>query len=205
METLMGKVVSGFSMSLDGFIAGPGDDVQQVFSWYFSGDTEFRFPGVGGRWAMKVSKASAQVLQQAVDAAGALVTGRRQFDNTNGWDGTHPVNVPVFVVSHRAAPAEWLKAHPGAPFTFVPEGVEAAIAQAQKVAGDKNVIVDGASIVQQAIRARLVDEVSVDLVPVLLGQGVRYFDNLGPQPIRLERIRTVEGRGVTHLLFRLVK
>ena len=140
----MGRVASGFSMSLDGFIAGPGDDVRQVFSWYFSGDTEFRFPGVGDRWAMKVSKASAQVLQEAMDAAGALVTGRRQFDNTNGWDGCHPANVPVFVVSHRPAPAEWLKAHPNAPFTFVPEGVEAAIARAQKVARDKTVIVDGA-------------------------------------------------------------
>ena len=201
----MGRVASGFSMSLDGFIAGPGDDVRQVFSWYFSGDTEFRFPGVGDRWAMKVSKASAQVLQEAVDAAGALVTGRRQFDNTNGWDGCHPANVPVFVVSHRPAPAEWLKAHPNAPFTFVPEGVEAAIARAQKVAGDKTVIVDGASIVHQAIRAGLVDEVAIDLVPVLLGQGVRYFDETGPTPIRLEHIRTVEGAGVTHLQFRVVK
>ena len=201
----MGKVATGFSMSLDGFIAGPGDDVQQVFAWYFSGDTEFRFPGVGDRWSMKVSKASAQRLQETVNSTGALVTGRRQFDLTNGWDGCHPLNVPVFVVTHRPVPEEWLRAHRDAPFTFVPEGVEAAIKKAQKVARDKTVVVDGASIVQQAIRAGLVDEISVDLVPVLLGQGVRYFDNLAPAPIRLERIHIVEGTGVTHLSFRVVK
>ena len=92
----MGKVGTGFSMSLDGFIAGPGDDVQQVFKWYGCGDTEFRFPG-GDRWVMKVSRRSADLLQETVDSAGALVTGRRQFDNTNGWDGRHPLDVPVFV------------------------------------------------------------------------------------------------------------
>lgn len=201
----MGKVGTGFSMSLDGFIAGPGDDVQQVFRWYFSGDTEFSFPGAGDRWSMKVSSASAQVLQETVAAAGALVTGRRQFDITSGWDGRHPLDVPVFVVTHRPAPQEWRDSHPDAPFTFVSEGVVAAIEKAQKVAGDKMVVVDGASIVQQAIRAGLVDEIGVELVPVLLGQGVRYFDNLGREPIQLELTRAVEGTGVTHLRFRVVK
>jgi dihydrofolate reductase len=200
----MGKVGTGFSMSLDGFIAGPGDDVQHVFKWYGSGDTEFRFPGAAGM-TVKVSAASARMLQELVDSAGALVTGRRQFDNTNGWGGSHPANVPVFVVTHREPPPDWLREHPDAPFTFVHEGVEAAIERAQKVAGGKLVIVDGANVVQQAIRAGLIDEIGIELVPVLLGSGVRYFDNLGDTPIQLEQISTVEGNGVTHLRFRVLK
>jgi dihydrofolate reductase len=200
----MGRVGVGFSMSLDGFIAGPGDDVQEVFKWYGSGDTEFKFPG-GEGMVVKVSRASASALQEVVNSAGALVTGRRQFDNTDGWGGSHPLNVPVFVVSHREAPQDWLKKHPGAPFTFLKDGVEDAIERAQKVAGAKNVIVDGAQIVQQAIRAGLVDDIGVELVPVLLGAGVRFFDNLRPEPIQLERTKIIEGTGVTHLRFRVVK
>ena len=194
----MGKVVTGFSTSLDGFIAGPGDDVQHVFKWYGNGDTEYQFPG-GMR--VKVSPASAAVLHGRVSTAGALVTGRRQFDNTHGWGGRHPVDVPVFVVTHEA-PAAWVSKD-GTPFTFVTGGVEAAIAQAQAVAGDKVVIVDGANVVQQAIRAGLVDEIGIDLIPVLLGQGVRYFDHLGPHPIELEQIELIEAPGVTHMRFRV--
>jgi dihydrofolate reductase len=200
----MGKVGTGFSMSLDGFIAGPGDDVQHVFQWYYSGDTEFKFPG-GDGMVVKISAASAEMLRTVVQSAGALVTGRRQFDNTNGWGGSHPINVPVFVVTHRGAPQDWIRAHPQAPFTFVSDGVESAIAQAQKVAGAKNVIVDGANVVQQAIRAGLVDEIGIELVPVLLGGGVRYFDNLGSKPIQLEQTQAVQGIGVTHLRYRVVK
>ena len=196
----MGKVVTGFSTSLDGFIAGPGDDVQHLFKWMSSGDTAYHFPG---GMTVKVSPASAEVLHGRVRAAGALVTGRRQFDNTHGWGGRHPVDVPVFVVTHEA-PAAWLSKE-GTPFTFVTEGVEAAIAQAQAVAGDKVVIVDGANVVQQAIRAGLVDEIGIDLIPVLLGQGVRYFDHLGPHPIELEQIELTEAPGVTHMRFKVKK
>lgn len=191
-------------MSLDGFIAEPDDSVQHVFKWYGSGDTEFRFPGMGGM-LVKVSAASAKMLQEICDSAGAMVTGRRQFDLTNGWNGSHPLNVPIFVVTHRGAPQEWIQEHPDAPFRFVPDGVESAVRQAQNVAGSKNVIVDGASIVQQALRAGLVDEIGVELVPVLLGSGIRYFDNLGPRPVELEQTAVIQGTGVTHLRFRVVK
>lgn len=200
----MGSVGTGFSMSLDGFIAGPNDDVQHVFKWYSSGDTEFRFPG-GEGMVVKISAASAEMFREVCRSAGALVTGRRQFDMTNGWDGSHPLNVPVFVLTHRGVPEEWVRQHSGAPFTFVGAGVESAIEQARKVAGEKNVIVDGANVVQQAIRLGLIDEIGVELVPVLLGQGVRYFDHLGPEPVHLEQTGIVEGIGVTHLRFRVVK
>jgi dihydrofolate reductase len=191
--------MTGFSTSLDGFIAGPGDNVEQVFNWFFSGDTEFKYPG---GMTLKISAASAKLLQEIVDGAGVLVTGRRQFDLTKGWGGKHPLDVPIFVVTHNVPQGPFPE---GAPYTFVTDGVESAIKQAQVVAGDKNVIVDGASIVQQALKAGLIDEFGVDLVPVLLGDGVRFFDHLGSTPIQLESIGVVEGIGVTHLRFRVVK
>lgn len=197
----MGKVVTGFSMSLDGFIAGPDDDVQHLFKWYFNGDTEIPFPD--GRTVVKVSPASAAHIQDVHFQLGAMVTGRRMFDLTNGWGGKHPLNIPIFVVTH-TVPQEWANKE-GSPFTFVTDGVESAIEQARAVAGDKNIGVDGASISQQAIKAGLVDEVGVDLMPVLLGEGVRFFDHLGTEPIELERMEVIEGTGVTHLRFRVVK
>jgi dihydrofolate reductase len=195
----MGKVITGFSTSLDGFIAGEGDRIDEVFSWLSSGDTEYTVPN--GRKVFKVSQASADYLWTLYESIGALVTGRWQFDLTKGWGGQHPLNVPVFVVSHRPPP----KLEKDSVFTFVTEGVGHAIAMAREVAGNKNVAVDGANIVQQAIKAGLVDEIGMDLVPFLLGKGVRYFDHLGDIPIELERIQIVEGTDVTHLRFRVVK
>ena len=112
------------------------------------------------------------------------------------------MDVPVFVVSH-TVPQEWV--YEGSPFTFVTDGLESAVEQAKAVAGDKDVGVGAASIVQQCIRAGLLDEIHIDLVPVLLGGGVSLFDHLGIGPIDLERTRVIEGAGVTHLTFRVVK
>jgi dihydrofolate reductase len=132
-----------------------------------------------------------------------LVTGRRTFDLTRGWGGRHPLDVPVFVVSHTVPQEEWV--YEGSPFTFVTDGLESALEQAKAIAGDKDVGVVGASLVQQCIRAGLLDEIHLDLVPVLLGDGVRLFDHLGTDPIELESTRVIEGAGVTHLTFRVVK
>jgi dihydrofolate reductase len=131
-----------------------------------------------------------------------LVTGRRTFDLTGGWGGKHPLDVPVFIVTH-TVPREWN--YEGSPFTFVTDGLESAVEQARAVAGDKDVGVIGASLVQQCIRAGLLDEIHIDLVPVLLGDGIRLFDHLGTEPIELESTRVIEGAGVTHLTFRVVK
>lgn len=194
----MGGVVTGFSVSLDGFLARPDDDVVRLFRWYGSGDTAVTLPG---GLTVNVSAASAAHLQQVHLQIGALVTGRRMFDLTNGWGGTHPLAVPVFVVTHAVPDAPNLV---GSPFTFVTDGVARAIERARAVAGERNVAVDGASIAQQAIRAGLVDEVGVDLVPVLLGAGIRFFDNLGDEPIDLEPISVIAAPGVTHLRYRVV-
>ena len=196
----MGKVIAGATVSLDGFIARPDDTVGPLFDWYGTGETEVRPPG--GDWLWKVSPASAAHLRELLATTGALVIGRRTFDITGGFGGQHPFAVPVFVVTH-AAPQNW--AHPDAPFTFVTEGVERAVALAKATAGDKNVAVGMASLVRQCLQAGLLDEIGIDLAPVLLGAGVRYLDALGADPIPLERIRTVEGSGVTHLRFRVAR
>ena len=204
----MGKVRTGHSVSLDGFIAGPNDGPEapmgvggeRLLAWYASGDTEYGLPGT--EMVFRVSPQSAELLRETHETTGALVTGRRTFDLTNGWGGGHPLGVPVFVVT-RAVAQEWV--YEGSPFTFVTDGLESAVERARAVAGGKDVGVIGASLVQQCIRAGLLEEVHVDLVPVLLGGGVRLFDHLGTEPIELESTRVIEGAGVTHLTFRVVR
>ena len=107
------------------------------------------------------------------------------------------------MIAPRGAPQEWVKE--GSPFAFVTDGVESAIRQAKKAAGDKDVVVCTASILQQCLNAGLMDEIQIDLVPVLLGGGVRLFDHLGAEPIELERTRVVEAPGVTHLIYRVIR
>lgn len=206
----MSKVTVELSMSLDGFIAGPndspenglGDGGERLFKWYNSGDTDFAVPGTD--MAFKISRASAELLQEVWPRIGASVTGRRTFDIAHGWGGNPPggAGAQYFVVTH-IVPQEWVKE--GSPFTFVTDGVESAIEKAKQAAGGKNVDLMGASIVQQCIKAGLVDEIQIDLAPVLLGGGVSLFDYLGIGPIELKCIRVVEGLDVTHLRFRIVK
>jgi dihydrofolate reductase len=112
------------------------------------------------------------------------------------------LGVPTFVVTH-TVPQQWV--YEGSPFTFVTEGVQSAVEQARAVAGDKDVAVGAASIVQQCIRAGLLEEIHLDLVAVLLGKGIRLFDHLGTGPIELESTRVIVAPGVTHLTFRVVK
>ncbi len=203
----MGKVTMGLSMSLDGFIAGPndgpgsplGDGGERLFAWYSGGDTEYRLPGT--EMVFKVSPQSAELLREVHRTMGALVTGRRTFDIANGWGGRPPLGVPTLVVTH-TVPQEWV--YEGSPFTFVTDGVESAVEQAKAVAADKDVAVGAASIAQQCIRAGLLDEVHINLVPVLLGNGIRMFEHLGTTPIELESARVIEAPGVTHLTFRVV-
>ncbi len=198
----MGTVGAGFSMSLDGFIAGPNDDVQRLFAWMFSGDTDVKVSMGDRDMDLKVPAQSAGRFKEETRTIGAIVSGRRMFDVAGAWGGKHPMDVPVFVVTH-TVPQEWVKE--GSPFTFVTDGVESAIEQARKVAGDKNVGVGGANVMQQCLKAGLLDEIGIDLVPVLLGQGVRLFEHPGIEPIELERTSVTETPGVTHLMFRVVK
>jgi dihydrofolate reductase len=196
----MGKVSFNMSMSLDGFVAGPNDEVDQIFKWYFSGDTEFPFPG--SDFVFKVSRASAERLNEARKTVGAIVTGRRNFNIAGAWGGKPPLGVHHFVVTHNI-PQEWVKE--GSPFTFVTDGVESAVEQAKEIAGDKDVVISSANIMRQALKAGLLDEINIDLVSILLGEGIRLFEHLGIEPIELEIKSVVEGDGVTHLQYAVLK
>jgi len=197
----MATVLAGFTMSLDGFIANPDDSTEGLFDWFDSGDTEVVLPN--GKMTVRVSPATAMVLRDLWQTVGAFVTGRRMFDIAHGWGGSHPLNVPTFVVSHSIPelPEGWPR--DDVPFTFVTDGLENAIEQAKKVAGEKLVILAGANVAQQALKAGLLDEIEIDLVPVLLGRGIRLFEYLGVEPIKLERTIVVLAPDVTHLRFRV--
>jgi dihydrofolate reductase len=203
----MGKVVFNMTMSLDGFVAGPndgpdnglGDGGDALFKWYFSGDTEI--PISDGNMVLKVSAQSAELLKEALAAYGAGVWGRRTFDIARAWGG-HPPGSPAFIVTH-TVPQEWV--YEGSPFIFVTNGVESAIRQAKQAAGEKDVVICTASILQQCLNLGLMDEIHIDVAPLLLGKGVRLFDHLNIGPTELESIRAIEAPGVTHLGFRVVK
>ena len=203
----MGKVVFNMTVSLDGFVAGPKDSPENVlgdggdalFKWYFSGDTEV--PISDGNMVLKVSPQSAELLNESMGNYGAGVWGRKTFDIAHGWQG-HPPGSPAFIVTH-AVPQEW--SYEGSPFIFVTNGIESAIRQAKQAAGDKDVVICTASILQQCLNLGLMDEIHVDVVPLLLGKGVRLFDRLNIEPIELESIRVVAAPGVTHLGFRVLK
>lgn len=194
----MGTVTMQASMSLDGFIADPSDAVGPLFDWYGNGDVEFT--GADPDRVFHVSAASAEYLREAWADAAAGVIGRRLFDITNGWNGRPPVGEAVFVVTHRP-PTDW--DFPDAPFTFVTDGVASAVAQAKAFAGDRVVSVNPGNVGGQAVAAGLVDEVRVDLVPVVFGAGVRYFGDYAGSPLLLENPRVVQGDRVTHLHYRL--
>jgi dihydrofolate reductase len=198
----MGTVGAGFSMSLDGFIAGPNDDVERLFGWMFMGETEVKLSTGERDIDLKVSAESAEFFEHPAHSIGAIVSGRRMFDVAGAWGGKHPLDVPIVVLTH-TIPQEWAKE--GSPFTFVTEGLAQAIAKAQQIAGEKSVGVGGADITRQCLKAGLLDEIQIDLVPVLLGSGVRLFEQLGIEPIELECTKVVEAPGVTHLSFRIIK
>lgn len=203
----MGKVVFNMTMSLDGFVAGPndspenglGDGGDKLFEWYFSGNTEV--PISDGNMVLRVAPQSAELLQAAFANYGAGVWGRKTFDIAHAWGG-HPPGSPCFIVTH-TVPQEWV--YEGSPFTFVTDGVESAVQQAKQVAGEKDVVICTASILQQCLNAGLMDEIHVDMAPLLLGKGVRLFDHLQIEPTALEPIHVITAPGVTHLGFRVIK
>ena len=181
------------SMSLDGFIAGPnegpdnglGDGGHRLHEWALSG------PPVG-------------VNRQVVDefmSTGAVVAGRRTFEPAGGWGGDHHDGVPIFIYS-RHEPGIDIGQWPLV--TYAPD-VETVFSEARRAAGERNVLVHGAAIAQLALAAGLLDELEIHVVPVLFGQGRRLFDNLEAGQIELERTRVLEGEGVTHMHYRVVR
>ena len=186
----MGQVMFGLSVSVDGFIAGKNDDVSEVFAWF------------ANAWERLY-----EVAGDPLNDAGAVIMGHRSFnqiDSDQGWvfpDGTAP-DWPVIVL--QSQPREPVKKGK-TQFYFVTDGIASAVAKAQELAGAKYVALHGASAVQQALKAGLLDEFHMNIAHVLLGEGVRLFDHFGSEPIHLEHLRTLETPGATHISFRVVK
>jgi dihydrofolate reductase len=204
----MTKLIVELSISLDGFVAGPndapdnplGDGGQRLFDWYQSGDTGLALPGTD--MTFRVHRTSAEFLREHWSTYGSGIAGRRTFDIAKAWGGQPPVDGPMFIVTHQP-PQEWMDS--GSPYTFVTDGVESAVRQAIAAANGRNVTISTASIAQQCLNAGLLDEIHLDLAPVLLGSGVRLFDHLKVAPVELEQIRVVETPDVTHLHYRVLR
>jgi dihydrofolate reductase len=195
----MSRVVTGASVSLDGYIAGPNETgFEHLFAWYSAGDRPF--PSTHPEIAFNLTATDQRYLREYVDGVGVLVVGRRLFNLTDGWGGVHPLDRPVVVVTHEAPPG-WVSAHPHAPFTFATDGLSNAIGRARQIAGEKNVGVAAGNLASQCLALDLIDEVWLDLVPVLLGEGVPYFDQFSGDPVELDGPDVTEGTRVTHLRY----
>ena len=216
----MARLTLDISMSLDGFIAGPNQTLEQPLGEGGEGLHEWAFRLASWREPHGLSGgetnvADDEVVAETLQATGAVVMGRRMFSggkgpwaddpNTDAWWGDNPpFHVPVFVLTHH--PRETVIKEGGTSFTFVTDGIEAALEQARAAAGDKDVsLAGGADVVQQYLSAGLLDELQIHLAPLFLGGGVRLFDMLGPDPIELEATRVIESPTVTHLRYRVVK
>jgi dihydrofolate reductase len=213
----MTQLTLDISMSLDGFIAGPNPTVEEPL-------------GEGGEqlheWVIKLASwreahgreggetnVDDEIMRETLPAAGAIVMGRRMFSGGEGpweddpkadgwWGDDPPFGMPVFVLTHHVR--ETVEKQGGTSFTFVTDGPEAALERAREAAGDRNVAIGGgANVVQQYLRAGLLDEMQLHVVPILLGGGVRLLDGL--DPLQLEVTRVVESPAVTHLRYRVIK
>jgi dihydrofolate reductase len=215
----MGKLKLDISMSLDGFVAGPnatleqplGEGGERLHEWIFGLAAWRERHGLEGG----TTNVDDEVLEESLRDTGAVVMGRRMFSGGEGpwegdpraegwWGDDPPFRAPVFVLTHHAR--EPVTKQGGTSYTFVTDGIEAALEQSRAAAGDKDVaLAGGASVAQQCLEAGLLDAVQIHVAPVLLGGGVRLFDQLGGGAVQLEGTRVLESPAVTHLRYRVVK
>jgi dihydrofolate reductase len=216
----MSKLRCQITMSLDSYVAGPnqslenplGEGGEQLHNWAFPTKT---FRSLHEADADGETGVNDDVLREAFENLGATIMGRNMFggpvrgpwgrDPWKGWWGDNPpYHHPVFVLTHHAR--EPLPMQGGTTFNFVTDGIESALAQARKAAGGKDVMLaGGASVVQQYLAAGLLEELEIHIVPLLLGGGERLLDHLDASKIRLEPVRTLAGPGVAHLKYRVSK
>lgn len=193
----MSKVISGISMSLDGFVTGPNVTREQQL-------------GDGGevlhQWLTQPDPLDTELLEGMGERLGSILMGRRSYDlaeGDGGWgDGGPAGPAPCFVLTHNPPAPETVRAP--SVFTFVTDGIQSAVEQAKAAAGDRVVGVHGASAAQQCLAAGLMDEIQINVVPVLLGSGTRLFDQLGGQ-IRLERPQVIDSPNATHLRYKVLR
>ncbi len=215
----MARLICNISISLDGFVAGPNPSLERplgeggdlLHEWAFAATSWRESHGLEGGEA----NADSEVIEESLRATGAVVMGRKMFSGGEGrweddprargwWGEDPPFHVPVFVLTQHAR--ETLVMEGGTSFAFVTGGIEAALEQARAAAGDKDVaLAGGASVVQQYLKAGLLDELHIHLAPVLLGDGVSLFDRLGIDAVGLETTRVIASPSVTHLRFDVPK
>lgn len=194
----MSSVVLYMSMSVDGFIAGPHDGPGQglgvggecLHAWLSPGGVD---PG-----SHRPADGPGAAVFDELMATGAVITGRRTFEFAGGWDGDHHDGVPILVLT-RTPPAEPAPGHA----QYVTDGIASCVAQAKAAAGDRNVLLHGAAVAQECLKAGLLDEMELQLMPVLLGQGRRLFDAMPPDHHELDLVRSREGAGVQYLRYRV--
>jgi len=190
----MGKVVLDMSISRDGFAAGPdvtihqpmGKSGERLHKWLFAGKTEV----------------DSQIISTIFETSGAVIVGGQTYNvaANEAWGGISPFLMPAFVVT-QTIPEQKIDG-----FTYVTDGIESALSQAQKTAGEKNVwIMGGANLSQSLIKAGSLDEMHIHIVPVLMGNGIRLFENIGSKHIELVRTEMIGSHGATHLFFRVLK
>ena len=213
----MAKLRLDISISLDGYVAGPnpseedplGVGGEQLHEWALGLEAWRKPHGLEGG---EVNE-STQVMEESQANLGATVMGRNMFGGDGSWDAKPwdgwwgeepPFHMPVFVLTHHER--EPLVKEGGTTFTFVTDGIESALAQAEEAAGGKDIaLAGGADVAQQFLRAGLVDEMQLHVAPVLLGGGRRLLDNLEGANLELECVRVLSAPGVTHLKYRIVK
>jgi dihydrofolate reductase len=207
------------TMSLDGFVAGPnasledplGEGGERLHEWAFAAQSWREQHGRSGGEDSEDSR----IIEEAIKATGAVIMGRKMFSggegpweddpNADGWWGDDPpFHVPVFVLTHHAREPKPMEG--GTTFNFVAEGIESALEQGRAAAGEKNVaIAGGANVAQQYLKAGLLDEMQIHVAPMLLGGGVRLFeDHAGAKLPEVEATRVAESPAVTHLTYRIL-
>ena len=198
----MSTVVMHNVVSVDGFIADENDDVGPLHEWYYNGDIPLT-EGGGAELVVehrfKVSAASAEYVRPMWDGMGTTMMGRHLFDLANGWDGKPPAGDHIVVVSHRPEPEGW---HPEASYHFV-DNVTAAVEKAKELAGERTVAVNAGDVGGQVLAAGLVDEVAMDVVPVVFGSGKRYFGQVDGQHLLEDPHVVIQGDRVLHLRFKV--
>jgi len=189
----VGKIVMSMSMSLDGFIAARNDSPDQPLGEDGDRLHEWLFRNAGAEYN--------KVIGGATRSLGAVIIGRRTYDNARvAWGGHGPVEgVPSFVLTHD------IPGETGSLMTFVTDGIESSLKKAKAVAGHKSIDIMGANVQQQFLKAGLIDRIEIDLVPVLLGEGVRLFDHLGAQHVGLRQLEVSEGDQVIHITYSVMK
>jgi dihydrofolate reductase len=198
----MGRLIADMSVSLDGYITGPDDRPEAplgeggdvLHEWYFR-----EYPGPDGRPA----RAFDEVFEQMRETHGALLMGRRSYDIAGGWGEEPPFRIPVVVLTHQSHPT--LAKTGGTTFTFVTDGLMSGVRQALAAAGDRAVGVHGGDVTRQCLRAGLLDELILHVVPVLLGAGNRFLGDGDPHRVDLEAVSVTESHGVTHLRYRVIR